>query len=119
MKEGFLTDDEYAVVLEWSYGFAIDSLWLSIRNIREDASFDDCKNAFLEALYRILSEKKARLAYGEFLEGSASDQVAAFESTWPAEQEIDESLFWVTKSGSAWVPSGLVWLYEDGTEVWT
>lgn len=114
-----LDDSEYEVILEWSYGLAIDSLWLSVCKVYSKASYEECKEIFLQVLYRVLLEKKARLACGDFLKGTISEQIESFKIAWPAKDDIDESLFWVTSDGVSWVPGGLVWLYEDGTEIWT
>lgn len=119
MTTSFLGDCEYKLILEWSYGLAIDSLWLSVCKIYSDASYDECKGIFLQVLYRVLLERKARLACGDFLKGTVLEQVESFKFAWPAKNDIDEALFWVTNEGVSWVPGGLVWLYEDGTEIWT
>ena len=94
-------------------------MWLSVCKLYSDASQEDCREIFLQVLYKILLERKARLACGEFLEGSISTQVEAFKDSWPEQEDLDENLFWATKSGVSWVPGGLVWLYDDGVEVRT
>lgn len=119
MTKFFLGDSEYKVILDWSYGLAIDSLWLSVCKIYSEASYDECKDIFLRVLYRVLFERKARLACGDFLDGTISEQVESFKAAWPEKNDIDGTLFWVTNEGVSWVPGGLVWLYEDGTEIWT
>lgn len=114
-----LQDEIYENILRWSSGLAIDALWLSVCKVMEGASYSDRKDFFLKVLYRILREGKARLASDDYLEGDVSEQVKLFQQAWPDESDIDDDLFWIKKDGEMWVPGGLVWLYEDGVEVWT
>ncbi|MBD9679978.1 DUF596 domain-containing protein [Pseudomonas sp. PDM18] len=114
-----ITDDEYKSVLEWSYGLSIDALWLSVCSMLEGATFTERKEGFLEVLSRVLSEGRARLACGVFLEGEISDQIKSFELAWPDAADMNEDLFWIRKDGVSWIPGGLVWIYDDGSEIWT
>ena len=119
MKKFSLGESEYEVILKWSCGLAIDALWLSVCKIYNEASYEERRDIFLQVLYRVLFEKRAKLACGDVLKGTVSEQVESFKMVWPDGKDIDESLFWVTNDGVSWVPGGLVWQYEDGVEVWT
>ncbi len=111
--------EEFREIVEWSQGLAVDALWLSVCKIYSDEGYNDRKHIFLEVLATLLLEGRVFLASGEPLVGAVAEQIAAFDLAWPAEEDIDEALFWVTKDGNSWVPGGLVWIYEDGTEIWT
>ncbi|MBA1250963.1 DUF596 domain-containing protein [Pseudomonas luteola] len=114
-----INDDLYNLILESAYGFDTGSLWLSILNEFPDESLDNRKEIFLDVMSRLLKEGKARLALQVYLEGSTDDQINQFRDAWPQWDDIDEDTFWVRKDGVACTPGGLVWVYENGAEVWT
>lgn len=111
--------EEFKEIVEWSQGLAVDALWLSVCKTFSCEGYNDRKRIFLQVLAELILEGRVFLANGDRLKGDVVEQIAAFDSAWPAEQDTDEALFWITKDGVSWVPGGVVWVYKDGTEVWT
>ncbi|MBV4542852.1 MULTISPECIES: DUF596 domain-containing protein [Pseudomonas] len=109
--------EEFKEIVGRSEGFAVDALWLNVCDIYSHANYEDQKRIFLQVLRYLLLDSRVYLAAKKPLTGTLEEQIAEFESAWPAEEDIHDDIFWATKAGECWVPGGLVWVYEDGHEV--
>ena len=81
----------------------------------------EIKDMFLDFIISLIKRGYLKLAYnGNYLKGSPEEQVEILRINWPDEYDPDipekdiDNLWWIVAA-----PAGAVWIYPDGTEVWT
>ena len=105
-------------------GMTLTSVWRSFNPHNLELaliSFEDRKECFLNYLERILNDGIAKLAdRDEFLSGSTQQQIAILNLAFPKSQTEMESDafdgFWFFTEEC---PCAIVWIDENGHEVWT
>lgn len=118
------SDEEYKVFSDELEGTSISTVWSAMRadNFEKNSmSYEEKKAYFLELLYRFMQDGKIKLASrGEFLEGSAADQIVRYREKFPKNQEeMDAGAFdgfWFLTEEC---PGGIVWVHDSGYEDWT
>lgn len=109
-------------LLENAKGCALNSLFGGFQYIFGDVyQHPEVKEMFLDFLVELIKNNELKLAsQGEFLKGSAEEQVNVLRKAWPEdinpnimEKDVGD-LWWIVSA-----PAGAVWLYPDGTEIWT
>jgi len=115
-----LSDSELAEFVAQIELCGINAIWYKTYEYRLELKFDDRKAMFLAVLRSLLEQGNAKLqTAGQLLTTSVDEQLMELERAWPPEGDWDDDIFWITKSGVGWTPSGLVWTAANGTEFWT
>lgn len=111
-------------VVQSAFGLSMGAVWQHISvecaHIPDNDAFRF--DVFFHLLERLLEEGKIRLASdGQFLSGTAEQQLERIKNAWPhgkSDDELDDTegagLWFLAKS-----PAGIVWLMPDGREIWT
>ncbi|MGN7839316.1 DUF596 domain-containing protein [Stenotrophomonas sp. 22385] len=98
----------------------VSAIWYKTYEYRPEMGCEDRKRMFFIVLRLILEEGRARLqTAGQLLATPIPEQLDEFSRAWPPEDDWDDDMFWITKSGVGWTPSGLVWKVADGSDFWT
>lgn len=117
-------DKEYKLFTEELEGSSVGTIWSAMRpdNFhKEELSYEERKEYFLEFIQRLMQEDKIKLATrGKFLEGCIDDQVILYRDTFPkTQEEMDDGAFdgfWFLTEKC---PGGIVWVHENGYLDWT
>ncbi|PKE29568.1 hypothetical protein CWS43_16140 [Rahnella sp. AA] len=111
-------------VVQSAFGLSMGAVWQHISvecaHIPDNDAFRF--DVFFHLLERLMDEGKIRLASdGQFLSGTAEQQLERIKNAWPhgkPDDELDDpegaGLWFLAKS-----PAGIVWLMPDGREIWT
>lgn len=97
----------------------IDAFWYATFDLRPDAGFEARKQLFFDGLEMAVRGGWVKLqSAGVVLTTPASEEFRKLYDAWPEESQFDEDLFWITKSDKGWTTFGLVWVADDGAEIW-
>lgn len=112
--------DVFDSVLKHSIGYSMGSLWQSLTVELQDDSlpFEKRTDIFIRFLRELMQSGRIRLAIdGIYLGGSVDDQLGVLRKAWPSPSvdEEEEMYLWFL----AEAPAGVVWIADDGTEIWT
>ncbi|MDL9998626.1 DUF596 domain-containing protein [Variovorax sp. J22P240] len=118
-----MIDEKYIEeLLEFNDGSSLVALWLWARKYPKfNGDLGKAKEGLFFLAENLMHKGILRLANNEnFLSGSIDDQLNMFRAAWPKEydektEEKDiDNLWWYL-----FAPAGAVWIYSDGSEVWT
>jgi hypothetical protein len=113
-------DDLYYFLLESSFGLSMAALWQHMRVQLSSSGygFYEQSDMFFRLLAWLIEQGKIKLACdGEFLSGAKGDQVDLLKDAWPnnpGEDDLDGYGYWFLIEA----PAGVVWIAEDGREIW-
>ncbi|HIE1229319.1 TPA: DUF596 domain-containing protein [Serratia marcescens] len=114
------SDDLYQLFSKELEGSSIATVWSAMRadNFdKEEISYDEKKNYFLELLQRLMDDGKIKLAsHGVFLTGNVDEQIKKFRDALPSCEEGLYHDLWFTLEEC---PGGIVWIHDSGYEDWT
>lgn len=115
-----IDENTYVDIVTSSQGHYLDWVWTGVQSWFPDLAFERRAATFFYILDRLMREGRLRLAkHGKFLEGSIDEQIRRFRDAFPSsDEEVDmggAGVWFFTEA----CPGGAVWIFEDGTEVWT
>lgn len=120
MSSYILSDGELTEFTAQVEMCGVNAIWYKAYEFRPEVGYEDRKRMFFIVLRLILEEGRAKLkAAGQLLATPIPEQLDEFSQAWPPEDDWDDDMFWITKSGVGWTPSGLVWKVADGSDFWT
>ncbi|WP_363800459.1 DUF596 domain-containing protein [Lysobacter firmicutimachus] len=114
-------DDIYATILDSAFGLSLGAIWqhLGVEVSGCDMSYLQRKELFLRIMGRLLSDGWVKLAReGELLAGDSYGQLELLRTAWPNDpgaDDLDGFGHWFLIDA----PAGVVWIAEDGVELWT
>lgn len=115
-------NNEYKNFVIESRGMSLGGMFFNFQGLYGDIYENpQVKEMFLEFVEHLIKNGEIRLAIcGKFLSRTPGEQVDLFRQAWPQKYdrnipELDiDNLWWLVAA-----PAGAVWIYPDGTEVWT